>query len=71
MNKEDFKKALRDKLRKIPLETRKKWNETDLLGWWGKAQTEDSYLTWERAPGDVWQHVKGMCRDLIGTNAIW
>lgn len=70
MNKEDFRKALRDRLAKVPLETRKKWNETDLFGWWMKAK-EDSYLTWERASGDVWQHVKGMCRDLIGPSAIW
>jgi len=71
MNKEDFRNALRDKLGKVPLETRKKWNDNDLFTWWLKAKAEDSYLTWERAPGDVWQHVPGMCRELIGPNAIW
>lgn len=71
MKKEDFEKALRDKLREIPLETRQNWEEKDLNVWWWTVKKEDSYLTWERATGDVWQHVKGMCDDLIGTRAIW
>lgn len=69
MNKEDFQNRLHDRLRKVPLETRRQWNETDLLIWWGQAVAEDSYLTWERATGGIWQHVKSMCRDLIGPNA--
>jgi hypothetical protein len=66
MKKEEFRLALRDKLGKVPLETRKKWNDTDLYIWWLTAKAEDSYLTWERSRGDVWQYVPGMCRDLIG-----
>ena len=72
MKKEDFKLAVQGKLRMVPLETRKQWNDTNLLVWWGKTKAEDSYLTWERCPGnDVWQWVPGMCRDLIGKDAIW
>lgn len=69
MKKEDFKRAVREKLKHVPLETRKQWNDTDLFVWWCKAKTEDSYLTWELCPGDVWQWVKGICGDLIGQNA--
>lgn len=71
MKKEDFRKALQEKLGKVPLKTRMMWNEGDLLIWWNEARASDSYLTWERAPGNVWQHVKGMCHDSIGPNAIW
>jgi hypothetical protein len=70
MNKEDFKQRLREKLRKTPLETRKQWTDTDLFIWWTKAKAEDSYLTWERCSGDLWQYVPGMCRDLIGNDAF-
>ena len=70
MNKEDFKQRLREKLRKTPLETRKQWTDTDLFIWWTKAKAEDSYLTWERCSGDLWQSVPGMCRDLIGNDAF-
>lgn len=71
MQKEDFRKALRDKLGKVSLETRKTWNNTDLYDWWRKAQADDSYLRWEQVSGDLWQHVPGMCQDLIGPDAIW
>ncbi len=70
MNKEDFKRAVQERLLKVPPETRKQWNDTDLLVWWANARVEDSYLTWERCPGDVWQWVKGMCGNLIGKDAI-
>ena len=70
MKKEIFRTAIRNKLIEVPLEIRQSWNETDLLGWWGKAKSEDSYLMWDQATGDVWQHVKSMCQDLIGTKAV-
>jgi len=70
MNKEDFKQALREKLSAVPRETRKKWNDTDLLLWWGEVCRTDSYLRWERCPGDIWQSVKGFCDDMIGDNII-
>lgn len=70
MKKEEFCNAVRNKLREIPLETRRKWKDIDLMSWWQKVKAKDSYLTWERAHGDIWQHVKGMCKDLIGSKAI-
>lgn len=70
MNKEDYCNSLRNKLERIPLDERRKWSETDLFYWWLKVIEEDSYLRWERARGDVWQYVPGMCRDLIGPNAL-
>ena len=55
-----------------PLEIGKTWNETNLFVWWTAARAADSYLTWERAPGDhVWQHVKVMCGELIGRDAAF
>lgn len=72
MNKEDFKEAVRGKLRNVPLETRRLWSSTDLLEWWKQAKANDSYLSWEKCPGgDVWQWVRGMCSDLIGKDATW
>lgn len=71
MLKQAFRTAVRDRLRQVPLEARKTWNETNLLTWWREAQAADPHLTWERAPGDVWQHVKGMCRDLMGKDAAF
>lgn len=70
MTKDEFKTALRKKLRETPLKTRKTWDKSSLLGWWGQAQEEDSYLVWKGHTGSVWQHVKLMCDDLIGNNAI-
>jgi hypothetical protein len=55
MKKKEFEQSLRDKLRKVPLETRMTWKDTDLFVWWLKAKAEDSYLTWERCHGDLWQ----------------
>lgn len=71
MKKEDFRMALRDKLGKVSLETRQTWSDTDLYAWWLKAQVDNSYLRWERASGDLWQHVRGICQDLIGPDAMW
>jgi hypothetical protein len=71
VKKEEFRRALRDRLKQVPLETRKTWSDNDLHVWWTRASREDSYLTWERATGDVWQHVSGMCSDLLGPRAIF
>ncbi len=70
MKKTEFRQALRDKLRKVPLTARQKWNDTDLLVWWQLAKSEDSYLTWDGCCGDLWQSVPGMCQDLVGKNAF-
>jgi len=70
MKKEDFKRRLRGHLLKVPLETRKQWNDTRLFYWFLKVKSEDPYLTWNRCPGDVWQWVPGMCKDLIGPAAV-
>ena len=71
MKKEDFKQRLQEKLCKTPLETRKKWTSSDLFIWWLQAKADDSYLTWERCPGDLWQYVPGMCKSLIGNDAFY
>lgn len=70
MKKADFCASLQDKLREVPLATRQAWEVKDLYIWWLGAKKKDSYLTWERAHGDVWQYVPGMCQSLIGRNAI-
>lgn len=70
MKKEAFRQALRDKLKKVPLDTRKNWDGNDLYIWWLRAKAEDTYLTWEQCSGDVWQCVPGMCSDLIGERAF-
>lgn len=70
MEKKEFTQALRDKLREIPLETRKTWKTSDLLVWWMDARAKDSYLTWESCHGDLWQYVSGTCSDLIGKKAM-
>lgn len=71
MKKEEFKQALRKKLGEVPFETRKKWDETNLFAWWGRAKAEDVDLTLDRSRADdLWQHVPGACRDLIGPKAI-
>lgn len=69
MKKEDFKRAVRDRLDAIPLDERKTWNGTELFVWWTEVSGEDSYLRWERCPGDLWQSVHGFCKDMIGPNA--
>lgn len=71
MKKEDFKQSLRNKLKLIPIETRREWSGHDLFLWWLHARAEDPYLTWENCPGDVWQFVHGMCSDLVGADVIW
>lgn len=61
MKKKEFEQAVRNKLRKVPLETRMTWKDADLFLWWLKAKAEDSYLTWEQSPCDLWQFVPGKC----------
>lgn len=70
MKKEDFRQALRMRLMQIPAASRKTMTDYELLLWWNQIKQEDTYLTWERAPGDLWQHVQEMCRDLIGPSAV-
>ena len=70
MKKQDFENALRAELRNVPLETRKKWQHTDLHFWWLRAQVRDSSLTYESAYGSAWQYIATMCRDVIGPNAV-
>lgn len=69
MLKHEFQEAVRERLRKVPLDTRKTWSENQLFIWWLEAKSQDSYLVWDRCPSDLWQSVKGMCHDLIGPNA--
>ena len=70
MNKEDFKKAVCAKLKKIALEDRREWDETNLLGWWRKAKADDSYLNWGSSGASDWELVKMCTRDLIGKDAL-
>jgi hypothetical protein len=69
MLKQDFEKAVRDTLRKVPVEERRTWDDTKLFTWFMKAKAEDPFLTWERCPGDPWQWVPGICKHLIGPGA--
>jgi hypothetical protein len=69
MKKQDFENALRRELQKVPLETRKKWDNTDLRFWWLRIHAAGAYLAYEGARGSVWHCVPGICRDLIGPTA--
>jgi hypothetical protein len=69
MLKDDFARELRRKLSQIPLETRRSWDENNLFAWYMKAISEDSYLRWERCPGDPWQWVPGFCEGCYGQSA--
>ncbi len=71
MKKAQFEFTLRELLGNIDLEKRKNWTETDLFEWWFKAQNENPHLKWERARGDLWQHVKSMGKDMIGSKAVY
>lgn len=71
MLKEEFARALREKLSEIPLETRRLWDGNDLFVWYMNARNEDSYLRWERCPGDPWQWVAGFCEYHYGPNATF
>ena len=70
MKKKEFKQTVRNKLREVPLETRKTWKGIDLLQWWLKVEAEDSYLRWERSPCKVSILVPGICSDLFGKKAM-
>ena len=70
MNKDDFRSELRKALYQVPLEARKTWKERpNLFLWWTETQFIDPNLTWTGARGPLWEHVKGMCSDLIGKDA--
>lgn len=70
MKKAEFNLAVRDKLEKVPYEIRKTWTNKELLQWWEDAIAQDSYLRWEKCHGPLWQHVKGVCSNLIGKKAF-
>jgi hypothetical protein len=69
MNKEEYRRVLRDRLRKVPVILRRHWEETDLMTWWNQERHNDANLRWDHASADPWENVKGMCSDLIGPNA--
>lgn len=68
MKKQDFRRALRQRLATVPLATRQTWDGTQLLHWWLKAK--DSYLRLDGVVGDDWQEVHGMCMDMCGPQAM-
>jgi hypothetical protein len=70
MTNDEFKLALRQRLRQIPLEERKRWDAVDLFGWWLQECTRGSDLSWEGCPGDASESVPGMCKDIIGLCAV-
>lgn len=70
MDKEGFRTALREELRSVPHSARAQWAENDLFLWWLKVHRSNPTLNWERAPGDVWQHVPGMCKGLFGSDSV-
>jgi hypothetical protein len=70
MTKDEFARALRDRLRKMPLDNRRGWDETRLLEWWTREKSGDTYLRWERDSGNPWKTVLAICRDMIGPDAV-
>lgn len=70
MNKSEFEKAVRQELRRVSVDTRRTWDETDLFGWWMRTTSSHPQITWDRCRGDPWQTVKGICNDLIGDRAM-
>lgn len=69
MKTEDFKRAVRDRLRAVPFSERRGWLPTDLLGWWGRVSAEDTYLMQDGYGGDHWQLVHAYCSDMVGPGA--
>ena len=57
--------SLRERLKLVPLESRRNWNPAELFRWWLVARDEDPLIT----SGDVdvaWLRVKRLCADLMG-----
>ena len=69
MMKHDFENTLRAELQNVPLETRKKWKDSDLHFWWSRVRAKDTYREFERPPGTDLQYTPDMLQDLIGPNA--
>lgn len=66
--KELFREAVRKRLKMVPLEGRRTWNQAELWRWWLIARNEDPQVT----SGDVdvaWLRVKRVCADLMGPQA--
>jgi hypothetical protein len=71
MLKEDFRQAVRDELRKVPVTQRKVWDSRQLSSWWFKTVNEKPWLTWEKYSGnDLWHQVQSMCNNMIGDEAL-
>jgi hypothetical protein len=67
MNKENFNKAVRERLNKVSIKERRNWDGTDLLTWWADAQKEDSSLHCSTV-GDNFRQVQSTCKDMYGEN---
>lgn len=68
MVSEQFRDAVRQRLKLVPLESRRNWNQAELFRWWLVARNEDPQCT----SGDVdvaWYRVKRICADLLGPQA--
>lgn len=60
--------SLRERLKLVPLQSRRNWNQAELFRWWLIARDADPQIT----SGDVdvaWLRVKRLCADLLGPQA--
>jgi hypothetical protein len=69
MEKETFRKIVRDRLKQMPVESRRSWDQNSLFGWWLEESSKDPNVTSGRAAGELWMQVKATCMDLIGPQA--
>ena len=65
MKESRFREAVQAELRKVPLGTRRLWDDNNLFAWWMKTTQDQPEITQGCGSGDPWQHVKGACKDLI------
>lgn len=67
---ERYHSNVRQKLIKVSLQERKKWESYDLYIWWLETRINDSSLILTGKSCGGWTFIPGMCQDLIGHKAI-
>jgi predicted ATPase len=70
MDEQDFRDAVRVRLRKVPVEDRSRWTDSNLYAWWLATQSGDSKLSVDNGRGKIWQSVRILVKDLIGPDAL-
>jgi hypothetical protein len=72
MKTTEFEAAVRAALRQVPLVTRRGWNGNDLIAWWMQTSAAQPGLVEDRAKGDPWQRVHGIClrARMFGQDAV-